>query len=343
VEEIQVKSALRRCIAAGLLVVAAAAVPLGAARGETDEIRIGLQYGFIYLPLSIADTEGFVAARARELGLPPVKVTLQRFSGSTAVNEALLSSSVDFGAYGLPGLLIAWEKTRGKLGIKGLLGLALTAYVLDANKSEIKSFGDFGPGDRIAVPASNSPQALLLRMAAEKFYGTGQYARVDSMMASLPHPDATAALLAGGSITGYFSTPPFSQILAKEPRIHPVLTSRAILGGHESSGAALGGSQRFVDANPKTTQALFLAVADAMKLIADDPRRAAGIYLKSEPQKLTNEEIEAQLGDGSTVFQAEPAGVMEYAEFMVKTGMLKARPDSWKDVFFPNVYEKGGS
>ena len=27
-------------------------------------------------------------------------------NGSTAVNEALLSNSIDFGAYGLPGLLI---------------------------------------------------------------------------------------------------------------------------------------------------------------------------------------------------------------------------------------------
>ena len=24
-------------------------------------------------------------------------------------------------------------------------------------------------------------------------------------------------------------------------------------------------------------------------------------------------------------------------------GMLKTKPDSWKDVFFPYVYEKGGS
>jgi hypothetical protein len=35
--------------------------------------------------------------------------------------------------------------------------------------------------------------------------------------------------------------------------------------------------------------------------------------------------------------------LVAYAEFMVKTGMLKTKPDSWKDVFFPYVYEKGGS
>jgi hypothetical protein len=64
---------------------------------------------------------------------------------------------------------------------------------------------------------------------------------------------------------------------------------------------------------------------------------------QSEPQKLTNEEVQTLLQDRSTVYQVEPAGVMAYAEFMVKTGMLKTKPDSWKDVFFPYVYEKGGN
>jgi NitT/TauT family transport system substrate-binding protein len=331
----------RRVLAAWLFaIVAMAGRPASA---ETDELRIGLQYGFIYLPITVAVEEGFVDKRAREVGLGPMKVSLQRFSGSTAVNEALLSNSIDFGAYGLPGLLIAWEKTRGRLDIKGLIGLALTAYVLDTNKPGVETLADFAPGDRIAVPASNSPQAILLRMAAEKLYGPGQYGKLDGMMVSLPHPEATTALLAGASIAGYFSTPPFSQLLAKNPKIRPVLTSREILGGHEGSGAALGGSAHFAGANPKATQALYLGMQDAMKLIAADPRRAAEIYLKSEPQKLSNEEIQAQLQDGTTVFQVEPAGVVTYADFMVKTGMLKAKPDSWKDVFLPNVYERGGN
>jgi len=73
-----------------------------------------------------------------------------------------------------------------------------------------------------------------------------------------------------------------------------------------------------------------------------DPRRAAEIYLRSEPQKLSNEEIQALLRDRSTDYHVAPAGVMAYARFMVKNGMLKAPPESWKDVFFPFVYERGG-
>jgi NitT/TauT family transport system substrate-binding protein len=329
-----------RCVLAVSL--AAAAMAGGPARAETGEIRVGLQYGLIYLPIQIAADEGFVDKRARALGLAGMTLTVQRFSGSTAVNEALLSDSIDFGALGLPGLLIGWEKTQGKFAMKGLCGVGITAFVLDANKPKIKTLADFGPEDRIAVPASNSPQAILLRMAAEKLFGPGQYGRLDAMLVSLPHPDAAAALMAGSAISGYFATPPFSQTLAKSPKIHSILTSREILGGRDATGVALGGSQHFADANPKATEALYLGMADALNLIATNPRRAAEIYLKSEPQKLSNEEVQSQLKDGTTIYKLEPAGVMAFADFMQKSGMLKTKPGSWKDVFLSNVYEKGG-
>jgi NitT/TauT family transport system substrate-binding protein len=332
-----------RCVLAACI-FAVVAGPGRAARAETDEIRVGLQYGLIYLPIQIAADEGFVEKRAQALGLGPLKVTVQRFSGTTAVNEALLSNSIDFGALGLPGLLIIWEKTRDKLAIKGLTGVGLTAFVLDTNKPGIKTLADFGADDRIAVPSAlNSPQAILLRMAAEKLYGPGQYGKLDSMMVSLPHPDATTALIAGGSITGYFSSPPFSQRLTKDPRIHSVLTSREILGDREATGVALAGSQRFADANPKATQALYLGMEDAMRLIKTNPRSAAEIYLKSEPQKLSNEEVQAQLTDGTTIFEAAPSGVGTYAAFMLKTGMIKTKPQSWKEIFLSNAYARGGN
>jgi NitT/TauT family transport system substrate-binding protein len=34
---------------------------------------------------------------------------------------------------------------------------------------------------------------------------------------------------------------------------------------------------------------------------------------------------------------------MKYVDFMVKIGSIKTRPDSWKDLFFPNVYGLPGS
>ena len=47
------------------------------------------------------------------------------------------------GTVGLPGLLIIAEKTKGRQNIKGLFGLATTAYQLYSNKIAIKSVKDF--------------------------------------------------------------------------------------------------------------------------------------------------------------------------------------------------------
>lgn len=321
------------------LALLAAAVP---ARAETAEVRLGLQYGFIYLPIVVAESEGLIQKRARELGAGEIKVTLARFSGTPAMNEALLSGNVDFGALGLPGLLVVWEKTRGRQNIKGLVGMPLNAFYLYSNKPGIHLIADFGPDDRIAVPAPNSGQGILLRMAMEKQFGPGQYTRADRLMVNLPHPDAIAALLAG-TISGYFSVPPYSQVLAKDSRVHLVATSKEIFGGFEASGAGLAGSQRFVDANPLVSRAIVMGLDEATKFINENPRRAAEIYLKAEPSSLTPAQVQEILGDGSNVFQITPRGTMAFATFMARTGMLQTPPQSWKDVFFPFIHDRDGS
>jgi sulfonate transport system substrate-binding protein len=328
---------------AGLIVSLAALLAAASAQAETDRVRIGLQYGFIYLPIEIARSEGFIEKRAQELGAGKITVSLQRFSGTPAMNDALLSGNIDFGALGLPGLLIVWEKTRGRLAIKGLAGMPLNAFFLYTNKPAITSLADFGEQDRIAVPAPNSGQGIMLEMAAEKVFGPGQYARADRLMVSLPHPDATSALLAGGAIAGYFSVPPYSQILARDSRVHLVATSKEILGGFEASGAGLAGSQHFVDANPGVSRAVLMALDDAVLLWKQNPRRAAEIYLAAEPAKLSVEDVVEILRDGSTVPQTAPQGVMALAGFMARTGMLKTPPQSWKDVFFPLIHDRDGN
>ena len=325
-----------------LLIGALVALGAASARGETGQVRIGLQFGLTYLPIVVAESERLFDKHARQLGLPALEVSLHRFSGSTAMNEALLSNSIDMGAYGLPGLLIAWEKTRAHQQIKGLASLAAINYVLYTNRPDVKALEDFGDQDKIAVPASNSPQAILLRAAAEQRFGAGQYQRVDRLLVSLPHPDATSALLGGKAVTGYFATPPFSQFLARDSRVHAVLTSRDILAGVDAAAAALGGPQAFVDKNPKVARAILAGLEEAMALIGADPARAADIYVKSEQVRFTREEVEQFIRDGSTLYNVAPRGLMTYARFMAQQGMLKSLPGSWKDVFFPLVHDREG-
>jgi NitT/TauT family transport system substrate-binding protein len=308
---------------------------------ETANVRIGLQFGLAYLSVVVAQSEGLIAKRAAEAGISDLQVTLNRFSGSTAINEALLSNSIEVGTLGTAGALIAWDKTRGRQQIKSIAAVATVAYTLYANKPNINALKDFTTNDKIAVPAFNSPQAILLRVAAER--QLGDKAKAEPLMANLPHPDATAALLAGQALSGYFATPPFSQVLARDPRIHPVLTSKELLGGREATATTVTASQAFVEDNPRVARAIMAGIEDATNLINRDPKRAAAIYLASEKVNLPVEEIEKILTDGSTTFSVAPEGIVTYATFMVGQGMLRKVPDSWKDVFFPLIGDRNGS
>src|SRR5262249_21147821 len=163
---------------------------------DLRELRIAIQYGIAYLPLLVADHEGLFTRALEAAGLHGVRVEVRQVGSSTAINDALISGAIEMGVYGSTALLIAWDRTRSNLGIKGIGGISLTPYTLLANKPEIRTVADFGANDKIALTSTISPQATLLRMAAERAFGQGNHARLDSAMLSLAHPDALNALLA---------------------------------------------------------------------------------------------------------------------------------------------------
>ncbi len=326
-------------LAAAVLAAAVLASALPA-RAEVGEVRIAVQYGLIYLPVAVAEAQGFFASEAKKAGLPDLKVSVQRFSGSPAITDAVLTGNSDIGAFGLPGLLIAWEKTKGHQDIEGLAALGANAFVLETNKPQIKSLADFTDSDQIAVPATTSPQAIVMRMAAEQAFG--DYKRLDKLLVSMPHPDATAALLSGRVISGYVATAPFTAILKKSDKVHVVITSKQILG-EEVTGVALGAGKKFVDANPTVAKVVIAAMEDAMSFIASEPTKAADIYLAAEASKTSREDVVDLLTNGSIFFSVAPTGVMKFASFMAKTGELKAAPSAWQDVFFPLLGSRRGS
>jgi len=56
-------------------------------------------------------------------------------------------------------------------------------------------------------------QSRTLQIETAKLYGNDDFKRFDKISVSLPHPDASAALIAGGAeITTHFSSPPGSGI-----------------------------------------------------------------------------------------------------------------------------------
>ena len=77
------------------LTAALSCVLIAPAAAEVTKMRIGLQYGLTYLPIVVGQSAGLFDKNAKALGLSGLDVELTRFSGSTAMNEALLSKSVE--------------------------------------------------------------------------------------------------------------------------------------------------------------------------------------------------------------------------------------------------------
>jgi NitT/TauT family transport system substrate-binding protein len=59
--------------------------------------------------------------------------------------------------------------------------------------------------------------------------------------------------------------------------------------------------------------------------------------------KDTVNNILAMLNDPAIVYTTTPQNVMKYVDFMAKAGSIKVKPDSWKDLFFPNIHAAAGS
>lgn len=324
---------LPKCPSAAALLLAATCLALHPAAAQVP-VKIGIGFGTGFLPTFIADELDLVEKHAKAAGLD-VAVNYTRFSGSAAMQDAVLSNSIDMGVYGVAAMLIAWDKAKGTpQQVFGIAGVNSSPLVLLTNKPEVKALADFAPTDKIAMPALVSPQMYALQMLSEKTFGPGQQDKLKPQIVALPHPEALAAMLSGaGEVKAYFSTPPFTDIALASGKAHPVVSSVDAYGGR-STFLALGATKRYIEANPKMAQVMIAALTEAGDIIRKEPRRAAEIYLKVEPSKaLDLDKVEAMLKGQAEDFGTAVSGVKQTADFMARLGQLKTVPASFKDVF----------
>jgi NitT/TauT family transport system substrate-binding protein len=331
----------------GMLLKAALTVALAlaavAARAELAEIKVAQQYGISYLPLMIMEDQKLIEKHAKAAGLD-VTVGWTKFAGGNVMNDALLSNSLQFASGGVGPLVTLWARTKGNLDVKAVSAINSMPLYLNTRNPNVKTIRDFTDKDRIALPAVKvSIQAVTLQMAAEKAFGEGQQNRLDPLTVSMSHPDAQTALLSGASeITAHFSSPPFQYQQLEKPGIHTVLNSYDVLGGPATFNVVWTTS-KFRNENPKLYDAFVKALDEATALINRDKKAAAESYLRLSKDKGTVQDILAMLNDPLIVYTTTPQNVTKYVEFMLKTGAIKTRPDSWKDLFFPNVHGLPGS
>ena len=334
-------------MACRFLSVAVAAVLLFsgsvAARAETRELRVAIQDGLAYLPFIVMDREKLVEKHAKAAGHPELKVTWQRLANSVIMNDGLLSGNLDIASGGVPSLMVLWAKTKGNMNVKSVGAWASVPNYLNVRNKAIKDVRDFTEKDRIAVPAVKvSNQAMYLQMLAEKVFGEAEYQKLDTLTVSLAHSDGMKAfLLPGSEITAHFTIEPFAS-RERAGGAKTLMSSFDILGGPATT-SVMWATSKFHDDNPKTYAAFVSAIQEAFAFIERDKKAAADYYIRVTGTKESREDIIAMLGDPLLKFGLQPSNIMPQADFMFRKGLIKVRPDSWKDLFFANVHAAPGS
>lgn len=316
----------------------------GTAHAEVSELRMAQQWGINYLQLMVIQDRQLIKKYAKTEGLDHLKVTWAKFGSGSVMNDALLSGSLHFASGGVGPLITLWAKTRGNLDVKGVSSLDSMPVVLNTRNSNIKTLKDFTDKDKIALPAVKvSIQAVTLEMAAAQAFGDAHYDKLDRLTVSMSHPDGVVALLSGGGeVDAHFTGPPFNYEELRHPGIHTVVNSYDVLGGKTTS-TLVWTTSKFRKENPKVYRAVFRALQNATQIINHDKRGAAKLYLRISKSKDTIEHIMEVMNDPDIEFTLTPMNVTKYADFMYKVGSIKHKPASWKDMFFPEIYNLPGS
>lgn len=325
-------------------VTGASALSARALAAEVREVRIASGFGVQYLPLYVMKNQNLLEKHARQSGLGDIKVTYLQFSGGAALNDAILSGNVDLVEAGVGPLAQLWDKTKGNQNIKALAAMGDVPMTLVTNNPRVKSVQDIGDTDKIAVPAVKaSMQAVMLQMAAARLYGEKNYDRLDRLTVTMPHADALTAMLSkSGAITLHFSAPPFADQALADASVRKVTDSMEITGGPGTLNLTYL-REKFHADNPATCKAYLAALREAMDLINRDKRLAAQIYIEEGKSKLAVEAVEKILNAPGMNFTIVPHGTLKFVQFMQQVGLIKNRPASWQELFFPNIHDLPGS
>jgi NitT/TauT family transport system substrate-binding protein len=122
-----------------------------------------------------------------------------------------------------------------------------------------------------------------------------------------------------------------------------VLNSYDVWGGPQTF-VLVWTTSKFREQNPRLYAVFMSALAEATDFVVRDRRTAAEIYLRMTGDKSTSVDgLARMLADPQLRFTLTPENVVKFAAFKARTGNIKVAPDSWKDLFFPDIYPLRGS
>lgn len=333
---------LRNLLTAALLGLAIGAANSDHARAETDHVRVATQFGLGYLPLIVMEHDHLWEKMAEARGIK-ITADYRRLGGGGALNDALISDSVDMVAGGLAPLLVIWDRTTKSFKVKGVAALNASPMDILTNKPNVLSLKDLRPDDKIAVPSIRvSFQALALMAASERAFGKGQANRLDNQTVAMQHPDALAMLVAPNSqIAVYVSSSPFQERALKDKRVSKITDSFAAFGG-PGTFSVVYAKEAFMASNPKVVEAFYAALQEAVDSIQKDRNGALDKYIAVTHDKTDRALLGEIMARPEFTFGMEPKGTLNVAELMHRVGLLKQEPKSWKDYFFEPLHGRHG-
>jgi NitT/TauT family transport system substrate-binding protein len=325
---------LRRQIVARLMLVLLA-VSVGvtpAVAQETKRLRIVKQPGLGYLQLIVMREQKLLEKR-----LPGVEIEWRQLTSGPVIRDAMVAGQMDIGAGGLGPFIQAVDKG---LDWKTLGALNEMPLFLNCARADIKSLRDLKPTDRIAMPALGSIQHVALQMEAERELGNAK--ALNQQIVAMSHPDGTAAILSKREITCHLSSPPFQYEQLRDAGIHKLFDSFQAAGGPHTFNLTWA-SEKWLKANPRLAQAFTDGLREATAFITSKPAEAAQLYVASEKSKSTPEQIVEIMKREGITYTMTPSGLIKFASFMQKIGMVKVVPASWREYAVEALHPLPGS
>jgi NitT/TauT family transport system substrate-binding protein len=307
-----------------------------------QQVKIGVGYGLAFLPLYICEDMKLIEKHGKEVHLD-LRPSFQRFPGAVQMLAAVDAGDIDMGPFGTAPLLAAWQEDKGKpTQLFAVSGITTLPLALLSNQPDEHSLADIKSGDRIAMPTLTSPQMFLLELQSEKLFG--RFDKLSDQVVALPHAAAISAMVENsGAINAYFASPPFTELALRGANVHPLLTSSDVMSG-KFSFLVMAATKAEIQAKPQLPEVIDKAIDEAARIIHDDPRRAAQIYLTHEPSGAINDAtMEAVVRDIKDEFGSSVYGVQAMAEFMGRHGGLTTVPKSWKEIVAPSLLNSPSS
>ncbi|MBI1962293.1 MAG: ABC transporter substrate-binding protein [Candidatus Rokubacteria bacterium] len=314
--------------ACALVLLLAAAPPAGA----QEKLRIVKQPGLGYLPLIVMREQKLIEKR-----VPGLEIEWRQLTSGPVIRDAMIAGQMDIGSGGLGPFIQAIDKG---LDWKTLGALTEMPLYLNCARPDVKGLRDLKPADRIAMPALGSLQHVVLQMQAEKELGDPK--KLNTQIVAMSHPDGTAAILSKREITCHLSAPPFQYEQLRDRGLHKVFDSYQAAGGPHTF-TLLWASDKWVKAHPKLVRAFVEAFREATDFVNAKPAEAVRLYAVSEKAKSTPEELLSIVKQDGVVYRLAPSGLLKFAAFMHKIGMIKAVPPSWRDYAFEHLHALPGN